>query len=54
MRSETGSRRTPAPAAVYYADCAASKAAGAAPLFAGQHRYRSGADGDSDGKACEK
>lgn len=44
----------PAPAAAYFANCAAAKAAGAAPLYAGQPGYRAGLDGDSDGKACEK
>ncbi|MFJ8962963.1 excalibur calcium-binding domain-containing protein [Lentzea sp. NPDC102401] len=42
------------PAAVYYANCAAAKAAGAAPLYRGQPGYRAGLDGDGDGKACEK
>ncbi|WP_406633699.1 DUF1524 domain-containing protein [Pseudarthrobacter quantipunctorum] len=47
----------PAPAApapgVYYANCAAARAAGAAPLFTGQAGYRAGLDRDSDGVACE-
>ncbi|QOD04297.1 excalibur calcium-binding domain-containing protein [Pseudarthrobacter sp. BIM B-2242] len=43
-----------APAAAYYANCAAAKAAGAAPLYRGQPGYRAGMDGDSDGVACEK
>jgi hypothetical protein len=42
----------PAPA-VYYANCAAARAAGAAPLFTGQAGYRAGLDRDSDGVACE-
>lgn len=42
-----------APAAVYYANCTAAKAAGAAPIFAGQAGYRSALDRDSDGVACE-
>jgi hypothetical protein len=42
----------PAPAA-YYANCAAARAAGAAPLFTGQAGYRAGLDRDSDGVACE-
>jgi hypothetical protein len=41
------------PAAVYYANCTAAKAAGAAPIFAGQAGYRSALDRDSDGVACE-
>jgi hypothetical protein len=43
----------PAPAAVYYANCTAARAAGAAPLYAGQAGYRSALDRDSDGIACE-
>ncbi|MGP4033594.1 GmrSD restriction endonuclease domain-containing protein [Pseudarthrobacter sp. 1C304] len=42
-----------APAAVYYANCAAARAAGAAPLRAGQPGYREQMDGDRDGIACE-
>jgi hypothetical protein len=41
------------PAAVYYANCSAAKAAGAAPIFAGQAGYRPALDRDSDGVACE-
>ncbi|MFD0046179.1 excalibur calcium-binding domain-containing protein [Pseudarthrobacter scleromae] len=44
----------PAPSSVYYANCAAAKAAGAAPLYRGQPGYRPGMDGDSDGVACER
>lgn len=47
---------TPAPSPggdVYYANCAAVRAAGAAPLRAGQPGYRTGLDGDKDGVACE-
>jgi hypothetical protein len=43
-----------APAAVYYANCAAVKAAGAAPLYAGQAGYSTSLDRDRDGVACEK
>ena len=44
----------PAPAAaVYFANCAAARAAGAAPIFAGQAGYRAALDRDSDGVACE-
>ncbi|HYH77621.1 MAG TPA: DUF1524 domain-containing protein [Arthrobacter sp.] len=42
-----------APAAAYYANCTAAKAAGAAPIFAGQAGYRAALDRDSDGVACE-
>ena len=54
----TGPRTTP-PAAppggsgVYYANCAAVRVAGKAPLRRGQPGYRSGLDGDHDGVACE-
>jgi hypothetical protein len=46
----------PAPASssdVYYANCTAARAAGAAPLYRGQPGYRSGLDRDGDGIACE-
>lgn len=39
--------------AAYYPNCRAAKAAGAAPLYAGQPGYRTGLDGDGDGVACE-
>lgn len=38
----------------YYRNCAAAKAACAAPLYRGQPGYRPGLDRDSDGIACEK
>lgn len=41
------------PAAAYYANCAAAKAAGAAPLYAGASGYRPALDRDKDGVACE-
>jgi len=37
----------------YYPNCAAVRAAGAAPLYRGQPGYRTGLDGDGDGVACE-
>jgi hypothetical protein len=43
----------PAPAAAYYANCTAARAAGAAPLLRGQPGYRSALDRDGDGVACE-
>ncbi|MDP9886037.1 pyruvate/2-oxoglutarate dehydrogenase complex dihydrolipoamide acyltransferase (E2) component [Sinomonas atrocyanea] len=43
----------PAPAGVYYANCAAARAAGAAPLYAGQPGYSTKLDRDRDGVACE-
>lgn len=49
--SEAGSA---APAAsAYYANCAAARAAGQAPLYAGEAGYRAGLDRDGDGIACE-
>jgi hypothetical protein len=38
---------------VYYKDCDAARAAGAAPLHRGDPGYRSGLDRDGDGVACE-
>lgn len=47
----------PAPAvddgSAYYANCAAARAAGAAPLYQGQPGYRLKLDRDGDGVACE-
>ncbi len=40
-------------AGVNYPNCEAAKAAGAAPLYAGQPGYRAALDGDGDGVACE-
>jgi hypothetical protein len=57
--SGTGAGQAPAPDSgtgagqVYYANCAAVRAAGAAPLRAGQPGYREQMDGDRDGVACE-
>lgn len=42
-----------APAAAYYANCTAVRAAGAAPIYAGQAGYSSKLDRDGDGVACE-
>ena len=38
---------------VYYSGCNEVRAAGKAPLYAGQPGYREGMDGDGDGIACE-
>lgn len=49
-------RPVPAPVplrSVYYANCAAARAAGVAPLHVGEPGYREGLDGDRDGVACE-
>jgi hypothetical protein len=43
----------PVPAAAYYANCAAVRAAGAAPIRAGQPGYSSKLDRDGDGVGCE-
>ncbi|WP_240675087.1 GmrSD restriction endonuclease domain-containing protein [Cellulomonas endophytica] len=43
----------PAPAVVVYANCDAVRAAGAAPLYAGQPGYSTKLDRDQDGVACE-
>ncbi|MCU1477303.1 MAG: Curculin domain protein (mannose-binding) lectin [Subtercola sp.] len=41
------------PSSVYYENCAAARAAHAAPIYRGQPGYRAGLDGDNDGVACE-
>ncbi|MBY8881586.1 excalibur calcium-binding domain-containing protein [Streptomyces sp. PLK6-54] len=38
---------------VYYANCSEARAAGAAPLYAGQPGYSAHLDRDGDGVACE-
>ncbi|WP_414638824.1 excalibur calcium-binding domain-containing protein [Actinophytocola sp.] len=38
---------------VYYANCSAARAAGAAPLYRGEPGYRPALDRDDDGVACE-
>ena len=40
-------------ASAYYSNCGEARAAGVAPLYAGQPGYREGMDGDGDGIACE-
>ncbi|WP_409183911.1 excalibur calcium-binding domain-containing protein [Amycolatopsis sp. VS8301801F10] len=42
------------PSSAYYKNCAAAKAAGAAPLHRGDPGYRPGLDRDGDGVACER
>lgn len=37
----------------YYPNCAAARAAGAAPLYRGDPGYGTHLDRDNDGKACE-
>ncbi|MBM4542954.1 hypothetical protein GS463_28750 [Rhodococcus hoagii] len=48
-----GARVAPRAETVYYANCAAARAAGAAPIYAGQPGYSSKLDRDNDGIACE-
>ena len=43
----------PPASGVYYANCTAARAAGAAPILRGQPGYASKLDGDNDGIACE-
>ncbi|MET4589740.1 excalibur calcium-binding domain-containing protein [Arthrobacter sp. 754] len=43
-----------APAEVYYANCTAAKAAGAAPVYAGTPGYGTHLDRDRDGIGCDK
>ncbi|MET0908517.1 MAG: excalibur calcium-binding domain-containing protein, partial [Ilumatobacteraceae bacterium] len=43
----------PSSPGAYYANCAAVRAAGAAPLYSSQPGYRPALDGDGDGVACE-
>ncbi|PZO90769.1 MAG: calcium-binding protein [Sphingomonas sanxanigenens] len=38
---------------MYYRNCNAARAAGAAPIWRGSPGYREGLDGDGDGIACE-
>ena len=41
------------PSSVYYANCTAARAAGAAPIYRGEPGYGSHLDRDNDGVACE-
>jgi micrococcal nuclease len=43
----------PAVKDAYYANCAAARAAGVAPIYRGQPGYRAALDRDGDGIACE-
>jgi uncharacterized protein with LGFP repeats len=54
VASVTAPAPTPAPpSGTYYANCAAARAAGAAPLYRGEPGYRPALDRDGDGVACE-
>lgn len=46
-------RQNSPPAGAYYPNCHAARAAGAAPIYAGEPGYREDLDRDSDGIACE-
>lgn len=48
----TATEPPPAPS-VYYPNCAAARAAGAAPMHRGDPGYRPPLDRDNDGIACE-
>lgn len=50
----TSANATSASATVYYKDCEAAWAAGAAPIPKGKPGYRIGLDPDQNGVACEK
>ena len=45
--------RQPSTDSAYYPNCAAARAAGAAPMRVGEPGYRAGLDRDGDGVACE-
>lgn len=47
------SRPTPPRADVYFQNCDAARAAGAAPIRRGEPGYRPALDRDNDGVACE-
>lgn len=59
VRVPVPKRTAPKPAvrkpssSTYFANCAAARAAGAAPLHRGDPGYRAGLDRDGDGIACE-
>lgn len=46
-------RSTVAESSAFYANCSEARAAGAAPIYAGQPGYRPRLDRDGDGIACE-
>jgi len=49
----TRTKRVPKPRNVYYRNCAAARAAGAAPVLKGQPGYGRHLDRDGDGRGCE-
>jgi len=50
----TAAASPPAGGSTYYANCAAVRAAGAAPIHRGEPEHRSGLDRDRDRVACEQ
>ncbi|CAM3699601.1 excalibur calcium-binding domain-containing protein [Deinococcus frigens] len=53
-RPVTGSARLIAPGSMYYASCAALRAAGAAPIRLGTPGYRTGLDSNRNSVACDR
>ena len=53
MAEPSPRRAAPAGSRVYYPNCAAARAAGAAPIRAGEPGYARRLDRDGDGVACE-
>ncbi|MBD3779278.1 MAG: excalibur calcium-binding domain-containing protein [Micrococcales bacterium] len=51
--TSTASGSTGGGTSTYYANCDAARAAGAAPVLAGQPGYRAALDRDGDGVGCE-
>lgn len=51
--SKSGASPRATPGFVYYPNCAAARAAGAAPIRAGNPGYSRKLDRDGDGVACE-
>jgi hypothetical protein len=52
-RAPVAATTQPSAGSAYYANCAAARAAGAAPLHRGDPGYRPELDRDGDGVACE-
>jgi hypothetical protein len=46
-------RKQAPPLGAYYSNCDEARAAGVAPIYAGEPGYRDKLDGDADGIACE-
>jgi hypothetical protein len=52
-RRRTSGRSSGGGGSVYYANCSAARAAGAAPVMRGEAGYSSKLDRDNDGVGCE-